>query len=366
MKPTEISIRASSLGRIESCPLSYWLSQGAPEQAPSPEADSGTRIHAVLAGEPPAIPLTAGEQDCVDLCREIHAGLVESLPTLDETLTEQELSIVIKDGWIQDGWILTGHCDLVEIRGTHMVVVDWKTGRGEVPHAALNLQLKAYAIMLLKDRPSIRTVTLAIIQPFGKNQGSQITLERGDFVAAWKKLVSVFQAVAKAADSLPAPSESACKYCPALAICPAHRASIAQASTLTTRPAHWETATVEDKLTLWRQIKLAKKAIAEIEGLFRRDLESNADAFGGQVYIGRGRTTREVTDTAGLYAHLKTHLGLSPEEFAGAVKVKLTELEGIAKKRSTLKGKAWSVFFDEAISAYGESTTTRGSLESML
>jgi len=361
MKPTEITIRASSLGRIESCPLSYWLSQGAPEQAPSPEADSGTRIHAVLAGEPPAIPLTAGEQDCVDLCREIHARLVESFPPFDETLTEQELSIVI-----QDGWILTGHCDLVEIRGTHMVVVDWKTGRGEVPHAALNLQLKAYAIMLLKDRPAIKTVTLAIIQPFGKNQGSQITLERADFIAAWKKLVSVFQAVSKAADSLPVPSESACKYCPALAICPAHRSSIAQASTLTTRPAHWETATVEDKLTLWKQIKLAKKAIAEIEGLFRRDLEANADAFGGQVYIGRGRTTREVTDAAGLYAHLKTHLGLSPEEFAGAVKVKLTDLESVAKKRSNLKGKAWSAFFDEAISAYGESTTTRGSLESTL
>lgn len=361
---TSLKLRASSLARLEACPASYWLAKHAPPQPESEAASSGTAIHAALAGETPARPLTPEEEDVADLCRETVAGMYET--DSDEVITEWEIEHPLPCG------TLTGHCDRVEIRGNRAVIVDYKTGRDPVPSAGKNVQLLAYALLVKaicsspQMGPRLREIEefdLAIVQPLAPGGGSRWVINLAELRDAYLRIRDVFIAVEQAEeDPTPNPSESACKYCPALAICPAHRKAIATVSVTDSAPARWQLATRDEKLALWGQMRAAKKAIAALEWLFRQDLEENPDAFGGAIYIGKGRTQREVVDAPGLFAAMQG-LGVTGQEFVECCRVTIGGLERLVKARTGLKGKALAERFQALVAPYVETATTKGSLE---
>jgi hypothetical protein len=59
---------ASSMDRLSACAASWNLEKLAPAEPENPDATSGTRIHAVLAGLAPYDDLTADEQQTCDMC----------------------------------------------------------------------------------------------------------------------------------------------------------------------------------------------------------------------------------------------------------------------------------------------------------
>lgn len=345
-------LRPSSLARLEACPASYWLGQGItlPENK---DAAMGTRIHEFMAGN--AVNLSAEEADMVEVLTDALATLYETEPDIVE--------LEIKAHIMLPSAKLEGTADRIEIRGDRMTVIDYKTGRTPVPPAAINFQLHAYGLLALSRHRQVQEVELVILQPYAPRGGSRAVFTRQEMAQTYHRLVALVGAINAAALRGTPHKGDHCTYCPALATCPAHRETIGELATVDSHPGRWEAATVEEKLALWDKIKQAKKAIALIESLYRRDLESNGEYFGGKIFLGAGRTQREVTDPGGLLRELSRECQLDPAEFAAACKVKLTDLEGIVKKRQSRKGKEFAAWYTAILDRYSDKTTTRGALE---
>ena len=118
----------------------------------SADATTGNRIHAVLAGENvhkyPAdqIVLTSEESEIVDLCTQQEAQLVQAVFRGSKpTTTVRERRFWSLDSEWRKLW--SGKPDVVHLLGDRVLVIDYKTGRGEVEHATGNLQLRALAVL---------------------------------------------------------------------------------------------------------------------------------------------------------------------------------------------------------------------------
>lgn len=353
MDSTKLALRPSSLGRYEACPASYYLQADAPPQIDSDVAAFGKRVHAHMSGE--AVTLSPAEAEMAELLTDALASLYETAADVEETEVTMTIDL--------PGAVLTGTADRIEIRGNRLTVIDYKTGRNEVTGAEGNFQLQAYALMAAKLHRELEEFEVCVIQPLAKGGGSRAIFRRQDLRVVWQRLLDLVEAI-RVAGLRPSPVKGDhCTYCPALSICPAHRRGITELAVTDAHPGRWEMVPVSDKVLLWHKMRAAKKAIAAIEGLFRKDLEANADYYGGEIYLGKGRTQRDVSDAAGLFQDLNQTVGLSAAEFATACKVRLTELEPLVKKRQAKKGKEFAAWYTQILDRHSETTTTRGSLE---
>jgi hypothetical protein len=352
-----MKLRSSSLARYEACPASYWLEKSAPSSPDSADSIRGTNMHAfVLEGKP--VNLSPSDLDIAETAREIIAGMYET--PADVSIIEQSMEIEI------NGVLITGHPDLVEIRGGVALIADLKFGFNKVSDASRNLQVLAYALMVAKAYRGVEVFDLAIVQPSVRGQGSRACFTRRELVSAWERiltLISSIELVEVLGNPIPAPSEDACRYCPALAICPAHRQQIATLAVVDTDAGRWELATPDEKLALYRTAKAVKKAIARIEYLVEEEARANLDAFGGAFRLTKGRKQRTLTDIPALFRLLSSQAQITGEEFAQCVKPVMGELEPLAKKKTGMKGKAWNQFWDGLLDQVSTVETTKGSVE---
>ena len=136
----------SSLWRLKACPASLRACKGLKEQA-SPEAESGTRVHALVASlltdAPP--PADADKEElalagsCVEWLWEEYPGA--QILSLEEPYSYEVLG--------QE--LFFGTPDLViKKAGGGIVIVDWKTGNAATQETIRNLQAKAYALCVLQ------------------------------------------------------------------------------------------------------------------------------------------------------------------------------------------------------------------------
>jgi len=58
----------------------------------------------------------------------------------------------------------SGKADHVVIKKTTALIIDYKTGHGDVAPSERNLQLLARAVLLKANRPKLRKIHVAIIQ----------------------------------------------------------------------------------------------------------------------------------------------------------------------------------------------------------
>ena len=130
-----------------------------------------------------------------------------------------------------------GTADAIIVKGSEMIVVDLKTGRGVEVEAAGNPQLQAYALGALElaeavaDIERVRTV---IVQPrAGGIKEHDMPVEE---LRAWARdhaapaCGRVLKAVADFSVEHLQPGEKQCKFCPAKATCPALRDEVAAAT----------------------------------------------------------------------------------------------------------------------------------------
>lgn len=120
--------------------------------------------------------------------------------------------------WIAGAW---GTADAVVVARDLLVVDDLKYGAGRPVAAEGNLQLMTYALGCLSLNPRVARVVLRIDQP--RVAGGASSWEIGaDALRAWGETVLRPAALAAAAPGAPlVPSEDACRWCPAKAVCPA-------------------------------------------------------------------------------------------------------------------------------------------------
>lgn len=228
----------SSASRWLQCPGSVALIDALPPERrdrPSPYADEGTRAHELAeltaayrfglrdeddyltrrqawkSGVPDADQRAEMEAHAMTYC----AVLAEVLAVQSDASLrlEQRLRTPIKGCW--------GTADAVVVSPTRLHVIDYKYGKGVKVDADDNPQLMLYGLGALDAYDvlgRIETVTLTIVQPRISGHVSSWTVA-ADALRAWGRSIEPIAESALTGDAWLAPSESACRFCPAAGDC---------------------------------------------------------------------------------------------------------------------------------------------------
>ena len=213
----------SSLHRRAACPGSMYAESELPDNA-GDEARRGTRLHSTLSKMILALPgaLVEGgaddaeEAEALQFCLDYHARRRAEAPAAS-ILLDQYIDLA----WLHE-LIGGGTADAIHILPFESaLVVDWKFGRGDVSAASDNLQLMAYACAVAR-RYDVPKVQVDLVQAATRRITSH-TYTAADLQAAEIEL----RRIAAACNWMPIRNAGAhCKYCKALAMCPAAKEAV--------------------------------------------------------------------------------------------------------------------------------------------
>jgi len=357
------------------CPGRHLAQRGLTEQT-NEDAESGTRIHAAVAGnEPPG--LTGDEREQAE----------QLIKTRDElaTLWLQGKTLVTVRGdsetdrlWIEDaitGYRHSGLHDYAVIAQTedgslHGLILDYKTGRVAVDDPATNMQLRDLAVLLdvLYER-KLASVTCQIIQPWvGKY--TPVIYRRGEFSDLDRALENVLDRMSLSNNpaSPRIAGEVQCKYCRAKSRCPefarmveavlpqpltVERAQevITQAETLLPKIPDAKLANVLNVLGL------AEKWINLIKTEARARLKDNPGCLPGWK-LTPGMTRQAITDVRLVWSRWESSWPGQAQTFLAAAKLVKGDLKDSIRSVSGLKGKALTEALDQLISGATTDTVT--------
>lgn len=279
----------SALSRIDLCPGSATLCEGAPEET-SEAAERGTRIHAMAADLLLSNHLDGlAAQDELDAATAIHE-YARPLMETGEVHVEQRLEYSTIDGVLY--W---GTSDLVVVRPEDVLICDWKTGFRPVEEAENNLQGAAYALAAMqtygRDRAEVRFYNPCC------RQETVATFSDASALAS-----EIERVIARAKEERPAfnPSEDACRYCAAKPFCAAHMATAESCCNIAEGKRQDVTEWSDAALTLWYdRLTLASKLL---ETIVKPELMRRASAGWSGPYVVReqsgGRSARDICKAA--------------------------------------------------------------------
>lgn len=317
------------------CPGSYAAERGLPDTT-SDDAETGNRIHAVLAGETVTPPLTDDEERTMEACRSQATALLDTLlPHRDEMHLERRY-------WWDGEW--SGKPDVVAIDTVkgHAVVIDYKTGRGDVTEAAGNMQLRALAVLVSAEHWPER-VTVAIVQPLA---GAVSVCEYGpdELLAAHNEIKAIIASIHQA-DAIRRPSAKACKYCKAKAQCQEARTLVETLPAEVSRDGR-EIVMSPERMAAFLDIAPAAEAVIEaVRAKARRMIEADPNAVPGWT-LKPGAIRETITDPAQVFGRFVA-AGGTQEQFMPCVTVTKTKLKDAVKSVTGSKGRA----LDAAIEA---------------
>lgn len=340
---------ASSMERYQLCPGSWNAEQGIQEET-SKDAEIGNRIHAVLAGETVTPPLTDDEERTMEACRSRADALLDAiLPHRDEMHMERRY-------WWNGEW--SGKPDVVAIDTLqgHAVVIDYKTGRGDVTEAAGNMQLRALAVLVSAEHWPER-VTVAIVQPLA---GAVSVCEYGpdELMKAHEEVAGIVSAI-HWPEATRRPSSKACKYCKAKATCPEALALAESAPLAVSRDGRELVISPERIAEFLGQIPAIEAVVEAVKAKARRILEDGGTVPG---YTLKPGTEREaITDPTTVFNRAAA-AGVNSEAFMGCVSVTKTKLKDAVKAATGEKGKALDARMDTILAGCTETKAATPSL----
>lgn len=232
----ELSPSASH--RWLSCPGSVRLSRGVPPEPDSPYAAEGTAAHDLAEMYAREI-LLGREIDTADLAAwgeryPEHAGDEEMRRHAEDYrdyLRSRGPEVLFLEERLETGiagcW---GRTDAVLISGTTLEAVDYKYGRGIPVSPERNPQLMLYGLGALDTYGAmfgVDTVRLTVCQPrVGDGEPRSWELS-ADELRAWREEIRpVADQALNSPDAPVRPSDSACRWCPALGICSARKRAL--------------------------------------------------------------------------------------------------------------------------------------------
>lgn len=222
---------ASGLYRLRNCPGSYRMERDAIARGMAPPDDSeaaasGTRIHRWLETESNDDwqALSYAEQQTAARCQSQALWLLADFAKRHGEVTwesrERRFAVnafgVVFDAAGALPRIGTGQADLSALAGGHMLVIDYKTGRGDITPADANDQLRGLAVLF--SHPNPETVTVAIVAPLS-GKPTVAVFDREALKAAKSWLVQAWLDAPHATETAAGPW---CQYCPARLICRAY------------------------------------------------------------------------------------------------------------------------------------------------
>jgi len=280
------------------------------------DAASGTRIHKWLETEAPEDwnALGYSEQETAARCHAQTTRILADFTRRHGEVTwegrEKRIAInafgITLDAEKPMPRIGSGQADLIARAGASILVIDYKTGRGDVTPAESNDQLRGLAA--LAPYRCIQSVTVAIVAPL-TGQPTVAVFDRDALKAAKSWLVRTWLDAPHATETA---AGDWCQYCPGRLICAAYAAHNAQTLAPLTqdglpadkaKEALFARAYESDAATLaemGERVKMLEWGAAAIKSAIRKRLEEggrDADelrAAGWSLKEEGG--TREITD----------------------------------------------------------------------
>lgn len=350
---------ASGMYRLCKCPGSWRLEQACPPSEESAEAAEGTLLHAHM--EHGTLPEDAEQAELVSWCREKEAELVRSVfgkePDAVDAAREERM-------WANEG-AFSGQADVVYLAGEKALVIDYKFGRGEVEPAEANVQLGALAV-LVWQRGGVSEVYASILQP-RVSRKPELVRYGADELARTEVCLTYALAKAELDGACLCPGGLQCKYCRAMAVCPAQlelARQVTAADFLAVKG--WEVWDAKQKRRAYDVAKLAEKWAASVQRKVEADLAAGVPVEG--LELGAGRTSFTVRDAQGAFSLLSEGLGISGKDFAGCCKVGITELDKLVHARLKERGVCATVkesreWLRRELADVAECKTTKGSVK---
>lgn len=329
---------ASGMSRLALCAGSWNLESTLPEQEPNQYMQLGTDVHAVLGDLKPFDELSEEGKEIATRCLSDYADMIRQLD-----LGERTAEITEERFWYDD--LFSGAIDRIDFFGDAAVVTDYKTGRTAQSKASNNTQLKAYAVLVKKAFPELKTILVAIIQPLAG--GTTIAeYNEEDLAAAEKEIVGIVTA-SLGANAPRNPSPDACKWCRAKGIC-SDAYGHAQAATTTLQVASSvavSTLSSEELASLDAKSLIVEDFIDEIRKELKKRLISGAQIAG--YSLGKGRITRNVSDTTAAISALSGVL--SHDDVMACAKISVSSLEKAFAKAKGIKQKDAKSALDDVL-----------------
>ena len=337
---------ASGMERLALCPGSFLLEVEHGEKTTSDAAALGNRIHDWLAWR--KVQLTPEEQEIADACEDHAKRVFEEWEAAgpghnSDVIREQRMWARDADG-LDRTW--SGKPDFVAVvqrdNGTRRaLVIDYKTGRGDVTQAAGNMQLRALAVLVAEEF-SVQEVRVAIVQPLA---GRPTVCDYDDIALAVAKVeIDAIVRRATTPGQERRPNPAACKYCSAKHACPEGRnLALAMAQPLA-RDGGVILLTPEEMAGFLHAARAAEAIIESVRDKARRMLEVDEKAIPGWR-LKPGVARESITDPQKVFDRVAA-LGATPERFLSAVTVAKGKLESIVRDLTREKGKGLKAKMD--------------------
>jgi CRISPR/Cas system-associated exonuclease Cas4 (RecB family) len=359
---------ASSFGRYAACPGAFALERQAREAGqlanePTPEGDSGSRIHRALAGE--KVQLTAEESEILDKCWWLESVVLkDEFGDLLPPAIERERRI-----WCHDPRdlrpLFSGQFDLVARRDNKIFIVDYKTGWGDVTQAERNWQLRALVALLAceeGDPEHPPTITAALILPHQNPQIERVLYTGQDVLAAMADCVRLARIILSPGQ--PRIAGEQCRHCPVREICPEARDLVGKFAVMTVDDRHGELMTADHLLWALERCGAVEEVIGKIRARAKRMLEADPNSLPGwRLKPGVMRST--ITHVAALWdrLHGQHPMQVTAEGFAGACSMTKTHLKELLRNSLGLKGRALDDACRESVDGLTEEKQTAATLE---
>lgn len=313
---------ASGLQRLIACPGSWLASLACPQDEASADAAMGTRLHAHM--ENGTTPEDADEAEACEWCREMGARWARELVGEDATEIEEVR-------WWSRDRDFSGKVDRVYYNsetGTALVI-DYKFGRGEVEPEKSNMQLAGYALLAVDNLPHVVTVYVGILQPYVSRAEKLPRRWNADEADALRAYISQAIQAAQQPGAELRPGESQCKYCPALATCPAMKLTVQKLSSAEDVLARWDALTPAVKRQAWDLAKLGAKWCKAVEEKTRATLLAGQEVDG--LGLKPGAKCLQVKDAAKAFALVQKEYpeAVTPEAFVACCSVAIGKLDDL-------------------------------------
>lgn len=347
---------ASGIHRIALCPGSWALEQSVPYVDETGEdAASGTRIHDAWAGK--TVELSADEAETLDAIKSLEQEAIRTVfgEETPKQVSRDDIRLILKCG---QNVVLTGRPDVVYASGNRCLILDAKTGRLETPEAAENLQLRALAV--LANHNSMEhcdEIAVGIISPWQKRRLTLAIYSWNQLYRAREEILGILKKAEVHKDTR-IPSEDACKYCRAKAVCPEAR-GVALAPPLnnipvgTTPEAIAATLTSKTLSEFLDRAKIAEKVIEACNDEAKRRLKAGEQVPGYTLKPGKKITDIKPQMLQTVFDRAR-NLGVGVGEFLKCVKLIKGDLEDTVRFNTGTTGKGLKAQMESLLSGCTE------------
>lgn len=338
---------ASSMQRILECAGSLPLTERLrvmgrlPADHGSEDADRGTRIHAILDCLSDNREPAAFDPEEMAEARELWEQAQEIITrTFGTDLSDVEIKIEERR-WMLDPFteepIASGRYDITAVSEARRqgLVLDYKTGHGNVPRSESNWQLRMGAVQLMEAH-TISSVIVGVVQ-----SGCQVHTATFNSTDLQRFQSQIIEAIGrKFMDPFKLgfdPSEDRCKYCPARLACPRLHydlSTIHSESDPLLLIATASTPRLSDFLLSLESVEvIAKAAKTEMTARLKAGEED------ANWHMASGPARRKITNAAAMGKALIAE-GATVETVLAAISLNVGAAEAVLKDATKLKGKA--------------------------